>query len=267
MSLLNMTRLEVLDIHGNNLGGNIPTDIPQNAALKFLSVSDNKFEGPIPTELTNLNGLFHLDLSGNALSEQIPGQIGEMTNLQFLFMHDNAFSSGTIPMNWKKLTNLKELSLKGTSRSKSINTFIGDHLSDLVLLDLSDNQFTGTIPVNFGQLTELEYLIMNKNPGINGRIPSSIEALSSLRVAFFDNMGLKGDALWPVCTLPSFGGSYKPPGGSIATADCDGDDVTPSKVTCDCCKVCCKGGDTECNQHDATLSRLWDKIYSRYEFD
>ncbi|GKA10058.1 leucine-rich repeat-containing protein [Tanacetum coccineum] len=135
LSLLNLTYLNHLDLHGNYFHGTIPKFICSMTHLTFLSLAYNEFTGTIPESIGNMTQLTHLDLSNNKFSGVIPESIGSLSNLTHLDLFENNFN-GTIPIS------------------------IGS-LSNLTYIDLSENNFSGTIPREFGNLTNLEHLFLD----------------------------------------------------------------------------------------------------------
>ena len=68
---------------------------------------------------------------------------------------------------------------------------IGDHLKRL---DLVDCGLEGTIPADIGALCpNLSILGLAANPGLTGRIPSSIGTIKSLRKLFLNQNNLSGN--------------------------------------------------------------------------
>ncbi|KAJ4832779.1 hypothetical protein Tsubulata_018793 [Turnera subulata] len=67
-----LSGLRNLDLSGNNLVGHIPLQVGNLSLLESLDLSRNSLSGPIPDSLTDLNYLSYLNLSFNHLSGQIP---------------------------------------------------------------------------------------------------------------------------------------------------------------------------------------------------
>lgn len=91
--------LKVIDLHGNNLKGELPDKIDRNANLEFLALHENKFTGRVKESLTNFTVLKHLDISLNGLSSTLPQKMELMTSLEYLFTATNNFQEGEVRMN------------------------------------------------------------------------------------------------------------------------------------------------------------------------
>ncbi len=125
LSLLNLLRL-----HDNNLTGSIPTGVGLLTSIEDISLQSNQLTGSIPTEFGLLTNLDDLDLGYNLFNSSIPSEIGLATSLHMLRLNTNRLA-GTIPSEIGLLTNL-------------------------VFLELHDNNLTGPIPSELGLLTSLE---------------------------------------------------------------------------------------------------------------
>merc|ERR1712176_113339 len=225
---------------------------------------NSKLTGIIPTEIGNLGEITHGDLSNNDLQGQIPTELGDCDELDYLFLGENAYTTGPIPETFDKLDKLKELSLKNSNRNGLIPEFIGD-FDDLVLLDLDGNAFEGTLPTILGELTKLQYLLVNRNPGLNGVVPvPELNSLNSLKVFLLDDTELSGDVS-DLCALMS---GTTPSDGSYIIADCNGDNT---KITCTtACCLCCPDSTVSggCSQPEMNnLALDWYETYGRDVLD
>eukprot|EP00957_Ditylum_brightwellii_P179147 13648403-Ditylum_brightwellii.AAC.1 len=68
----NLTSLQKLDLHDNDLKGSIPTEIGNLLNLSSLMISFNGITGKIPDELADLSQLEILHLHGNRLQGTMP---------------------------------------------------------------------------------------------------------------------------------------------------------------------------------------------------
>lgn len=94
--------LQLLDLSGNDLSGNIPSEICSWLPyLVTLDLSNNDLYGTIPPELANCSYLNTLLLSGNRLSGEIPYQLSSLNRLKKFSVANNRLT-GTIPLGLQK---------------------------------------------------------------------------------------------------------------------------------------------------------------------
>lgn len=98
---------EYLLLSGNNLSGEIPSEIGQLSALRFFDVSFNYLTGSIPNEVSMLSNLEVLRLRGqlpnqgvslgrNLIAGTLPEGLGDLPNLSCLDV-DGTLVTGTVP--------------------------------------------------------------------------------------------------------------------------------------------------------------------------
>ncbi|KAL5544556.1 hypothetical protein UlMin_008340 [Ulmus minor] len=93
-----------IQLSGNQLTGELPSDIGKMQSFSMLHLGCNQFSGKLPSELENLP-LVYLNVSRNNFSGEIPMEIGKLKCLQNLDLSRNNFS-GAFPTS---LINLNEL--------------------------------------------------------------------------------------------------------------------------------------------------------------
>lgn len=94
-----------VQLSGNQISGEIPSEIGTMLNFSMLHLGDNKFSGEFPPEIGGLP-LIVLNMTRNKFSGEIPREIGNMKCMQNLDLSWNNFS-GTFPTS---LINLDELS-------------------------------------------------------------------------------------------------------------------------------------------------------------
>jgi len=87
-----------LSLVGDQLTGEIPSEIGNLTNLEILQLQYNQLTGEIPSEIGNLTNLILLSLYTNQLTGEIPSWIGNLTNLTHLELLNNQLS-GLIPDN------------------------------------------------------------------------------------------------------------------------------------------------------------------------
>ncbi|KAK2972087.1 hypothetical protein RJ640_010250 [Escallonia rubra] len=170
--------LAVLDLHSNQLQGEIPTT-PYGAA--YVDFSNNHFSSSIPADIgNNLTYAVFFSVSNNNIIGAIPASICNASYLQVLDMSNNRFS-GTIPSCLIELSqSLGVLNLgKNNLQGNISQTFPGS--CSLKTLDLNGNHLEGKIPESLAQCTMLEVLNLGNNT-LNDTFPCFLRNSSSLRV-------------------------------------------------------------------------------------
>ncbi|KAJ9679066.1 hypothetical protein PVL29_021099 [Vitis rotundifolia] len=145
--------LQMLDLSGNLLSGELPDCWENWPRLALLNLGDNQFAGPVPTSMGSLLCLSSLHLHNNYLSGMFP-PLENCTDLTLMDLSENGFS-GSVPM------------------------WIGNNLSNLVVLALSSNNFNGSIPLELCYLDSLQILDLGNN-GLSGNIPRCFGNFSAM---------------------------------------------------------------------------------------
>eukprot|EP00268_Persea_americana_P065209 TRINITY_DN8669_c0_g1_i1.p1 TRINITY_DN8669_c0_g1~~TRINITY_DN8669_c0_g1_i1.p1 ORF type:complete len:1062 (+),score=128.23 TRINITY_DN8669_c0_g1_i1:307-3186(+) len=171
----NFTLIQFFFLSNNNVGGEIPSSICEARSLRILNLSNNKFNGYLPTclgetsnylEILNLGGndfqgnvpdMFKkncrvrtLNLNRNRLEGPIPQSISSCKTLEVIDLGNNRLNDN-FPFWLQNLSNLRILILRS-------NTFHGPIVHShtpspsfpfLQIFDISSNSFTGVVPSGF----------------------------------------------------------------------------------------------------------------------
>ncbi|KAK7839642.1 receptor like protein 27 [Quercus suber] len=157
--LLPWTNLAILDLTSNNIQGSLP--IPSSSTEQYLA-SHNSFNGKISELICNLSSLQVLELSENSLSGPLPQCLHNFgDSLVVLNIRRNKFE-GSVPQTW---ANGSKLMIINFSQNK-FQGWLPRSLVKCVMLkalDLSNNQFNDTFPSWLGNLPNLKILILRSN--------------------------------------------------------------------------------------------------------
>ena len=194
-NLKNLCILEIIDLHGNEINGDIESvfveSLPQCAwkNLQKLDLSYNNFIGTLPNFISDFSTLSILTLSANNLVGPIPPQLGNLSRLTSLDLSSNHLN-GSIPTELDALTTLTSLDIRNNDLTGSIPAELGN-LSRLTSLDLSSNYLTGSIPAELGNLTYLtELFLLNNN--ITAPVPPELMNSTSLTYLELSSNHLNG---------------------------------------------------------------------------
>ncbi|KAL6288717.1 hypothetical protein ACE6H2_006227 [Prunus campanulata] len=186
----NSSSLLELHLGHNQLTGSIPTSVERLRNLQGLYLNDNKLEGYIPYQLCQLDKLVDLGLGSNQLSGPIPSCLGNLaTSIRSLSLESNSLSF-TIPSTFWRLVDILHVNLSSNSLIGPLSEGIGT-LKVVVDLDLSNNHLSGTIPSTIGGLQDLVNLSLANN-NLEGPIPSSFNHMLSLELLNLSRNSLSG---------------------------------------------------------------------------
>ena len=211
-SLSNLTELS---IDNNQLTGGIPVELGDLTDLETLALNDNRLSGAIPPELSGLTKLKTLLLANNRLTGAIPAELGDLASLEELKLSGNTLSGciattlQDVADNDLSLTGLDTCasgacSSEGAVESPDENAGLVSDCNTLLAMkrilegrasplnwsaDTSIEDWEGiTVHGSPKRVTRLEL----NNRGLSGRIPTSLGALSELRILWLAENQLTG---------------------------------------------------------------------------
>ena len=192
-----LSRLQSISLMSNSLTGSIPSEIGRLRWLDTFRLNHNSLTSGPPEEMVNCRALEVLRLNTNLIKGTIPSFLGNIRSLQKIYLNQNQFS-GRIPSELGKLRTLTELTMAGNRLTGTIPTEIAQ-ISFIEILHLWDNNLNGTIPTEFVNLHDLKELVLLDN-SLSGTIPSLLYELPKLRDLVFSSNLFTG-------TIPTFSAS------------------------------------------------------------
>ncbi|KRH49258.2 hypothetical protein GLYMA_07G143500v4 [Glycine max] len=110
-SIFNISRftsLEILDLSSNQLNERIPwhQDWFKLKKLEELDLSNNKFEGPLPSSFVNMTSLRKLEISYNHFIGNFDSNLASLTSLEYFGFIGNQFE---VPVSFTPFANLSKI--------------------------------------------------------------------------------------------------------------------------------------------------------------
>ncbi|TYJ50965.1 hypothetical protein E1A91_A01G246500v1, partial [Gossypium mustelinum] len=184
--------LEILDLHGNQLQGEIP--ILSNAAYLdysnnnfnsvlpaqigdslqyafFFSLSNNNIQGSIPESICNSKCLEVLDLSNNSLSGPIPQCLFQISRSLWVLNLRRSNLSGIISDTFSKSCRLQTLNLNQNQLEGKVSKSLVN-CKMVKLLDIGNNHINNSFPCHLKNIATLRVLVLRSNK-FNGHIDCS----------------------------------------------------------------------------------------------
>nr|DAD45080.1 TPA_asm: hypothetical protein HUJ06_003310 [Nelumbo nucifera] len=181
--------LVALQMPSNAFIGKIPSSIGSMRWLQLLDLSGNSLSGQIPMHLvTGCSRLYSLKLSNNNLHGQMLPIVSNLTGLRHLFLDGNKFTRN-IPHSLSRNVALELLNVRNNNITGRLPGWIGN-LSYLKVLIMANNQLEGALPASFCALGKLSAIDLSNNY-FSGAVPSCFSP-RGLRYAHFEKNKLEG---------------------------------------------------------------------------
>ena len=157
----NMTSLEVMDLHDNDLTGTIPSELGRLSSLKELYLSENDLSGSLPSIFGNFSDLQYLNVSFNRFTGQIPSTLYHLSSLVQMSMQSNLFTGSIVVPSSE---GLELVDVSDNKFTESLPSNLPETAPILSTLDASRNCLSLEIPVNLCDLSNLTTLVLNGIP-------------------------------------------------------------------------------------------------------
>ncbi|KAK4267723.1 hypothetical protein QN277_024465 [Acacia crassicarpa] len=188
--IFQMPSLQVLDVSDNlDLQGSLP-NFQHHGFLQSLNLSHTKFSGKLPSSIHNLSKLSALDLSSSNFNGTLPCSFSKLTSLVYLDLSFNNFTGPLPPFNLSK--SLSYLSLNHNYLKGEVSSVHFTGLENLVTIDLAGNLFNGRVPSSLFTLPSLRDLILSNNrfEGVLDEFPNA--SSSPLEILDMSGNNLQG---------------------------------------------------------------------------
>lgn len=189
-AILKLSELRILSLPFNDLSGEIPDEIWGMEKLEVIDLEGNLIDGQLKPHFSGLRSLRVLNLGFNQISGEIPDSISVFKNLQVLNLAGNGVN-GSIPRFLDGFGDLRGLYLSFNQFSGNIPAEIGYNCGNLEHLELSGNLLVGGIPASLGNCTKLQSLLLYSNL-LQEEIPIELGRLESLQVLDLSRNSLSG---------------------------------------------------------------------------
>ncbi|PRQ37583.1 putative protein kinase RLK-Pelle-LRR-XII-1 family [Rosa chinensis] len=209
--IFNISSLQVIEARDNALSGKFPSSSAVRLpSIGFISFSNNKITGQVPSYFANFTKLYLFQVKNNSLYGPIPKNFGSLNHLETLHLGGNQLTGdpGVPTLDFlSSLFNcpsLKALVLSENPLNGTIPNSFGNSSSPLQLFSIDKCQIKGHIPKGIGSLKSLTFLSWDNN-NLSGNIPESIGGLERLQRLYLGNNSLEGSIPDELCLLRNLG--------------------------------------------------------------
>ncbi|KAG2667162.1 hypothetical protein I3760_15G098400 [Carya illinoinensis] len=147
--LCELTNLQELDLSQNNFEGLLPSCLANMTELQIFDISSNRFNGSIDlSPLPSFKSLEYLDLSHNYFNPITFSSFSNLSKLEVIFSDGNKLVDETLSQRWNLGFQLKVFSCSSclsTKFSRRITRFL-HYQFDLQVIILPHNNFSGQFP-------------------------------------------------------------------------------------------------------------------------
>ncbi|KAE8708859.1 putative LRR receptor-like serine/threonine-protein kinase [Hibiscus syriacus] len=168
-SLAKLPYLKDIVLFRNFLSGTIPREWA-TMKLEFVSISQNRLSGPVPSYLGNIATLRVLSLEDNLFSGTIPPELGKLVNMEIFILNAN-YLTGELPTALANLVRMKEFRISSNNfTGKLPNIF--QNWKQLQILEIQAGGFEGPIPSNLSLSNGLVEIRISDLHGEGSRFPN-----------------------------------------------------------------------------------------------
>jgi len=171
--IFNITSLAAIALTGNHISGTLPRNLCKHCPdLQRLYLSENEFNGRLPSQLNYCRELVVLSLSYNKFDRSIPEGFGSLEKLERLYLGGNNLT-GNIPPTIANLSRLSKFAIEGNNIKGSIPRDLW-WLPNLKFFLCNSNYLTGAIPQFIFNISSLQEISLVDN-SLYGNLPSDSE--------------------------------------------------------------------------------------------
>ncbi|KAJ3061274.1 hypothetical protein HDU98_002817 [Podochytrium sp. JEL0797] len=208
-SVRSLIKLTYLDLSNNLITGRlIPRPFAENTRLEVLNLSGNRLYGQIPADWDRLRStLMSLNLSRNCLSGPILPTLDLFINLELLNLSHNKFDNNLFPPIFNYTEGFKSLKFAYFQQNKltgPIPACILKYATNLEILDFSCNIFSGLIPPIIGDGNVLRALrkVFLQGNRLVGQVPVELAGLPRLEEVNVSHNSLVGQVPQEILVNP-----------------------------------------------------------------